>query len=174
MITVGAGLPKSGKFRFFDHKVVCCGFSKKNASSSTSIACIAATQHCRSGIRTNTPCGVRYVTCHAQVALLLSFLGPPWCQWCSDCYGLYCSAAVAFGCVCLSHVSGWLRLVEVFAVLPVGASCFFCVSGPEATFGYRRPPRHARTARVLEVRSCTCSCQEINFFVVFKLSERSW
>ena len=33
-------------------------------------------------------------------------------------------AAVAFGCVCLSHVSGWLRLVEVFTVVPLGVSCF--------------------------------------------------
>ena len=37
---------------------------------------------------------------------------------------LGCSAAVAFGCVCLSHVAGWLTSVEVFAVVPLGVSCF--------------------------------------------------
>ena len=31
---------------------------------------------------------------------------------------------LAFGGVCLLHVSGWLTLVEVFAVVPLGVSCF--------------------------------------------------
>ena len=30
----------------------------------------------------------------------------------------------AFDCVCVSHVSGWLRLIEVFAKVPLGVSCF--------------------------------------------------
>ena len=30
----------------------------------------------------------------------------------------------ASDCVCLSHVSGWLGLIEVFATVPLGASCF--------------------------------------------------
>ena len=30
----------------------------------------------------------------------------------------------ASDCVCLSHASGWLRLIEVFATVPLGASCF--------------------------------------------------
>ena len=70
-------------------------------------------------------------------------------------------AAVAFGCVCLSHVSGWLRLVEVFAVVPLGVSCFLScrrgiLGGPSerscfiAAFGYKRP---RRASRVLQVGS---------------------
>ena len=57
---------------------------------------------CRSAIRTNTSCGVKYVACRVQVALLSSFLCPPRSQWCSDWCALGCSAAVAFGCICLS------------------------------------------------------------------------
>ena len=135
-------------------------------SSSSIVELVADTQLCRSALRTNTPCGVRNVACHVQVALLSSFLGPPWCQWCSDWCALGCSATVAFGCVCSSHVSGWLTLVEVFAVVPLGVSCFLsCWVGGYfvarqnvgaqagcfiAAFGYRRRPRHARTSRVLE------------------------
>ena len=75
-------------------------------------------------LRQSLSCGVRYVACHVQVALLLlSFLGPRWCQWCSDWCALGCSATVAFGCVCSSHVSGWLTSVEVFAAVPPGVSC---------------------------------------------------
>ena len=33
---------------------------------------------------THVPCDVRCVACHVQVAILLSYLGPLWCQWCSD------------------------------------------------------------------------------------------
>ena len=62
-----------------------------------------------------------------------------------------------------------LRLVEVFAVVPLGAPCFLsgrsegCFVPREnvgtqagcfdSAFGYRRPPRHARTSRVLDVGS---------------------
>ena len=87
------------------------------------IAFVANQQLCRSAMRTNTPCCVRYVACHVQVALLLSFLGPPWCQWCSDWCAPGCYATVAFGCVCSSHVSGRLTSVEVFAAVPLGVSC---------------------------------------------------
>ena len=80
------------------------------------IAFVATKQLCRSAIRTNTSCGVRNVAYHMPVALVLSFLGPPWCQWCSDWCAPGCSAAVAFGCVCFSHDSAWLRLVQVFVV----------------------------------------------------------
>ena len=59
------------------------------------------------------------------MASLLSFLGPPWSQWCSDWCAVCCSAAVAIGCVCLSHVSGWQRLV----VVPLGVSCFLSCRG---------------------------------------------
>ena len=93
-------------------------------ASSSSISAFAATkQLCRSAIRTNTPCGVRYVACHVQVAPVLSFLGPPWSQRCSEWCAPGCSAAVAFGCVCLSHISGWLTSVEGFAVVPPRVSC---------------------------------------------------
>ena len=44
--------------------------------------------------------------------------------WCSDWCALGCSATVVLGCVCSSHVSGWLTSVEVFAVVPLGVSCF--------------------------------------------------
>ena len=67
----------------------------------------------------------RFLACRAralliaslQVASLLLFLGPPWSSRCSD-------ATMAFGCVCSTHVSGWLTSVEVFAVIPLGLSCF--------------------------------------------------
>ena len=107
--------------------MVCCVFFLF-ASSPSNIAFVATKQFCRSAVRTRTPCGVRYVACHVQVALLFSFLGPPVCQWCSDWRALGCSAVVAFDCVCLSHVSGWLRMFEVSAV-PLGVSCFSVVSG---------------------------------------------
>ena len=82
----GAGVPKRCMFQFFEHKVVCCGFLVFTvfASSASIFAFVATKQHHRGAIRTNTPCGVRYVACHVQVALWLTFLGPPWCQWCSE------------------------------------------------------------------------------------------
>ena len=121
----------SRMFRIFRPKscLLWCLFSFWG-SLSLIIAFVADTQQLRrSALRTNTPCGVRYVACHAQVALLLSFLGLPWC---SDWYAVGCSATVAFGCLCSSHVSGWLTLVEVFGVVPLGVSCFLScgVGGP--------------------------------------------
>ena len=68
------------------------------ASSSVIIASVESRQPCRSAIRMNAPCGVRYVACHVQVALLLSILDPPWCQWCSDLHTLDYSATITFGC----------------------------------------------------------------------------
>ena len=78
-------------------------------------------------LKQSLSCCVRRVACHVQVALLLSFLGPPWCQRCSD-LALGCSATVAFGCVCSSHVSGLLTSVEVLSVLlpVVVGRAYFC------------------------------------------------
>ena len=42
----------------------------------------------------------------------------------SDWCALGCSAAVASGYDCVSHGSGWLTLVEVFAAFPLGVSRF--------------------------------------------------
>ena len=140
-----------------------------------------------------TPCGVSNVACHEQVALLLSFLGPPWCQWCSDWCALGCSAAVAFGCVRLSHVGGWLRLVEVFAAVPPGVSCFLsCRSGntlwPVGTLGSQQhvSTRHSATsgrrvmrARVVFWRSGASgmganAVEGKSTLCVFKTSARPW
>ena len=110
--------PKVVCYVFFRRKSdMLCFFFHFFAGSSSIIAFVATQQLCRSAARTKTPCGVRYVACHVQVALLLSYVGPPWSQWCSDWCALGCSATVAFGCVCSSHVSGWLRSVEVFAAV---------------------------------------------------------
>ena len=121
--------------------------------------------------------GVRYVACHVQVALLLSFLALHGVSGVPLGALLVVLQQLAFGCVCSSHVSGWLTSVEVFAVVPLGVSCFLsCWVGRYfvayqnvgaqaecflAAFGYRRPPRRARTCRVLVVGSqwhgCKCS-----------------
>ena len=123
------GVGCQGPFRVFSMKKRArCVFHCFSCSSSI-IELVATKQLCRPAIRTNTPCGVRYVACHVQVALLLSFLAPPWSQWCSDWCALCCPAAVGFGCVCLSHVSGSVRLVEVFAAVPLGVSLLSVVSG---------------------------------------------
>ena len=59
-----------------------------------------------------------------------------WSQRCSDWCALGCSATVAVGCDCSSHVSGWLTLVDVFAGDPPGMSRFLscrvggCFCGP--------------------------------------------
>ena len=151
----------------FDASGMLCFF----ASSSVINAIVATRQLCRSAIRTNTRC-VRYVAW--RMAFLLSFLGPLWCQWCSDWCALGCSAAVAFDCV-WSLVSGWLTSVEMTTwsvslsdVLGSGNTLW----SVRRTLGHRQvvssrhsatsgPPRHARTARALEVesqwRGCTCS-----------------
>ena len=111
---------------------------------------------------------VRYVALRMQMALLLSFLGPPWWQWCSDWCALGCSATVASGVASVRRTfCGWLASDEVFAAVPLGSACFLsCWVGGYfvarwnvaaqagcfiAAFGHRRPPRHARAARVLEV-----------------------
>ena len=67
-------------------------------ANSSAIIAFVATQHlCRSAVCTKTPCGVKYVACHVQVAFLLSCLSPPWCQWRPDWSALGGSATVAFG-----------------------------------------------------------------------------
>ena len=76
--------------------------------------------------------------------------------------------------------------VEVFAAVPHGVFCFLsCWVGRyfaarwnagaqagcfDAAFGYRRPPRHARTARAPRVGSQWpgCKCQEADFFWCFQ------
>ena len=90
------------------------------ASPSSIIVFVATKQLRKSAIRMNTPSGVRYVACHVQVALLLCF----WALLSVVPIGASFVLQQGFGCVCLSHVSGWLRLVEVFAVVPLGVSCF--------------------------------------------------
>ena len=65
------------------------------------------------------------------------------CQWCSDWCAPGCSATMAFGGVCLSHVSGSLRLVEVFTEVPLGMSCLSRVGSgdtlwPVKTLGRRQ------------------------------------
>ena len=68
-------------------------------------------------------------------------------QWCSSGCALGCSATVAFGCVCSSHVSGWLRLVEVFVALPHLECLAFCRIGMLcfiAACGYGRRVMRAR------------------------------
>ena len=97
---------------------------------------------------------------------------------------------MASGCVCSSHVSGWLTLVEVFAAVPLGVSCFQSCSvggylvvrwnvGAQAScfiaaFRYRRPPRHGRTSRVVGVSGVGANAvdKKSNFFGVFKISAR--
>ena len=117
-------MPRSGMFRFFFFFLTKEWYVVFSASSSSIVAFVADTQLCRSAPRTYTPCGVRYVACRARVALLWSFLGPLWSQWCYDWCALGFSATVAFGCVCSHHVSDWLTSAEVFAVVPLGVSCF--------------------------------------------------
>ena len=123
------GCPEVVCFGFFYEKsgTLCFFF----ASSSVIIAFVASQQLCRSAIRTNTPCGVRYVVCHVQVASLLSFPGVHGVSGVPISALLGCSAHTRFWlCVCSSHVSGWLTSVEVFAAVPLGLSCFLsCWAG---------------------------------------------
>ena len=154
------------------------------------IAFVATTQLCRSAIRPNTPCGVRDVACHVQLAFVLSLLGPPWCQWCSGWCARGCSAAVAFGWVCLSHVSGWFRLLRCSLWLHLKCLAFCRVRGYRVARGNvgaqagcsrhsaaQWPPHHPRTARVLDVESkwhgCKCSRHEIDIFGCFQSERRS-
>ena len=160
-------------FGYFDQEVVCFPFWVAHHQSLR----LSQTHNFADRHHARIHRAASDVACHVLVALLLSFLGPPWSQWCSDWCALGCSAAVAFGSVCSSHVSGWLMLVEVFPVVPLGVSCFLScwVWGYYvarwnvraqagcfiAAFGHRRPPRHVSTSRVLEVGSqwhgCKCS-----------------
>ena len=66
----------------------------------------------------------RQIGCLSRASDVIVVVSGPFmlCQWCSDWCALGYSAAVAFGCVWSSHVSGWLRLVVVFAVVPHGVS----------------------------------------------------
>ena len=97
---------------------------QKKLYVSTQLAFVADTQLCKSEIRTKTPCGVRYVACHVQVALLLSFLGPPVLSGVPiGVLLVVLQRWLLVTSVCRTF-SGWLTLVEVFAVVPLGVSCF--------------------------------------------------
>ena len=129
----------------------CFVFSFLFAGSSSIIAFVADTQLCRAAIRTNTPCGVREVACHVQMALLVSFLG------------LRGLSGVPIGALVVV-LQQWLLVatsVEVFAVVPLGVSCFLsCWVGgtlwPVRTLGRRQvaSSRHSATSgrRVMRAR----------------------
>ena len=135
--------------------------------------CVCRNQQlCRSATRTNTPCGVRHVASHVQVALLLSFLCSPWCQWCSDWCALGCSAAVAAGCFCLSHVSGWLNWLRCSLEFHLECLAFSRVGSGDTLWPVRTlerrqvvssrhsatSGRHVMRARLVFWRSgCKCS-----------------
>ena len=102
MLPWARGYPKVVCFGFVDQTRACCQF-------------IISHCFCRSDTTLQIGNTHEYsVACPVQVALWLSFLGPPWCQWCSDWSALGRSAAVASGCDCVSHVSGWLPSVRVW------------------------------------------------------------
>ena len=72
MLLLGTpGCPEVEKFVFLPKKWHVVFF----VSSTAIIMFVATKQLRRPAIRTKTPCGVRYVACHVQVALLLSSLG---------------------------------------------------------------------------------------------------
>ena len=114
-VTRGAGC----MFRFFRSKKVACCVFLQNHCVCRRHDNLAGRHYAR---RHRAVSDMLHVTCKWRY--FLSFLGPPWSQWCSDWCALGGSAIVAFGCVCSSHVSGWLMSVEVFAVVPLAVSCF--------------------------------------------------
>ena len=126
------------------------------AGSSSIIAFVADTKLCKSAIRTNTLCGVKYVACHVQVALL------PWSQWCSDWCALSCSAAVAFGCVCLSHVSGWVTLIAVFAVVTTWSVLLSVVSGGRILRGPLKSWGAGRLFHGIRLQAAAASCAHVS------------
>ena len=125
------------------------------ANSSVIIAFVPTQQHCRSAIRTKTPCGVRYVFCHVQVAFLLSRLSPPWCQWCSDWSALGCSATMAL-VLRLFVARFWLADVDCgVRCSSIGVSCFLSCWGAGKLF--RRGIRtQAAAASCPHVSYCGC------------------
>ena len=108
-----------------------------------------------SSVVTNTPCGVRYVACQVQVTDVIVVVSGRSMVWCA----LGCSATVAFGCVCPSHVSGWLTSVEVFAVVHLDCLAFCRV----AQAFHRGIRKHAAAASCAHVwvgsqwHGCKCS-----------------
>ena len=134
-------------------------------------------------------CHKNFLVTYTETFVIVKSIGSGACRYCCRLWariylsGVPIGALLAvlqhwlFGCVCVSQVSGWLGLAEVFAVLPLGVSCFLsCRVGRYfvarwnvgaqagcfiAAFDCRWPPRHARTRRVLEVGSqwhgCKCS-----------------
>ena len=57
---------------------------------------------------------------------------------------------MAFGCVCSSHVSGWLTSVEVFAVVPLGVSGFLSCWGA------------GRFHRGIRIQAAAASCAHVS------------
>ena len=110
-------MPKCCLFHFFEHKVVCCGFW---------FSLFLPVRH--QSLRLSQPNNIterEYARIHSAASDM-----PVTCKW---RYGRFWPSMVSVGfrvvrsasdCVCLSHVSGWLRLIEVFAKVPLGVSCF--------------------------------------------------
>ena len=99
-VTGGARVPKKLYVSFFYQKLACCVFFHFLSVHHQSVL-VSQPNNFADRQYARMHWGIIYGGCHVQVALLLSFLGFPWCQF--------------FGC---------LRLVEVFAAVPLGVSCF--------------------------------------------------
>ena len=131
----------------FDQKVVCCAF------------CHLISNHCVCRNTTTLQIGnTREHTVRRQICCLSRASGvfvvvssPPWRQWCSDWCALGCAAIVAFGCVCSSHVSGWLRLDVFGSVLLSVVSCREILCGPLERRG-ARSLFHTSGRRVMRAR----------------------
>ena len=121
--------------------MVCVGFStRKWYVVFFSFFCSFILNHCVCRRHTTLQIGDTHeYTVRRQICCLSRASGvivvPLWSQWCADWCALGCSAAVAFGCVFLSHISGWLTLVEVFAVVPTWSVLLSVVSGREKLRG---------------------------------------
>ena len=92
---------------------------------------------CGSGnkLKQSLSCGVRHVSCHVPVALLLSFLGRPWCQWCSNWCACGCSAQGLL-VASVRHISGWLTSVEVFVEFHLECLAFCRVGSGDTLFPF--------------------------------------
>ena len=121
---------RSGKFRFFRRK--------------SGMLCVCDHQSLRLSQK-NIFADRQYARIHREASdLLLVACGWRYCChfWALHCLSgvpigslVVCSATVAFGCVCSSHVSGWLTSVVVCAAVPLGVSCFLSCWGREILCG---------------------------------------
>ena len=144
-------MPQSGMFRFFSTKVVCCVFGQ---FISNHVVCRNQTTLQIGNTHEYTV--RRQICCLSRAnGVIVVSSGPDWCA-------LGCSAPEGFGCVCSSHVSGWLTWGYVVALQNVGAQTGRSIDA----IGQRRPPRTERTSRALKVGSqwhgCKCSWLEID------------